>query len=269
MKNDRKSISDRHLNILNMVRENGDVKVEDIAREFGISEMTVRRDLQLLSEKNLLLRVHGGAVSLANVRSASDPTRELSVSRDSISAYAAMLVKNGDTIFINGSLTALRLLDYIQDREVDVYTNNGYALGRKYARGIRVRLTGGEIRGHILIGDSVMRTLLELTADKTFIGCAAVYDDGEFRYDIPTEIGINEAMITRTEGELYILADHTKLQKKANQVHSYGACIYDYPSTLVTDEMADPEIVQSLRSLGMQVVTVPLNKMEEMGKDRL
>ena len=67
MKNDRRSISERHQSILNMVRINGEVTVEDIAREFAISEMTVRRDLQVLSEKNLLGRVHGGAVSLANI----------------------------------------------------------------------------------------------------------------------------------------------------------------------------------------------------------
>ncbi len=258
MKNDRKSISDRHQNILNMVRENGEAKVEDIAREFGISEMTVRRDLQILSEKNLLCRVHGGAVSLSNVRLASDPAQEINICRESISAYAAGMVEEGDTIFINGSMTALGMLDHITDRQVEVYTNNGHVLGRNYARGVKVRLTGGEVRGYLLLGDAVMRALLELTADKTFIGCAAVYDDGEFRYDIPTEIGINEAMISRTEGELYILADHTKLQKRTNQAQSYGSCIYDHPCTLVTDELADPEIIQTLRSYGMQVVTVPL-----------
>lgn len=246
------------MNILNMVRENGEATVEEIAQEFGISEMTVRRDLQSLSEKSLLYRVHGGAVSLANAKLATDDKSEVSICRDRISAYASRFVANGDTLFINGSITALNLLDYVKDKQVNVHTNNLNVIGKNYASGVRIRLTGGEIRGYILIGDSVMRHLLEMTADKTFIGCAAVYDDGEFRYDVPTEIGINEAMISRTTKGLYILADHTKLQKRSNQISSYGSCIYDYPSTLITDELADPEIVDTLRSLGIQVIVVPI-----------
>ena len=258
MKNDRRSISERHQSILNMVRINGEVTVEDIAREFAISEMTVRRDLQVLSEKNLLGRVHGGAVSLANIHRVSDANAEVLACRDCISAYASRYVDDGDTIFINGSLTALKILENIRGKQVDVITNNAMVIGKNYDKGIRVKLTGGEVRGYVLVGDYVMKNLLEMQANKTFIGCAAVYDDGEFRYDIPTEIGINEAMISRTSEELYILADHSKLQWRTNQNQTYGSCIYEFPCTLITDELADEEIVESLKSQGIKVIMVPL-----------
>ncbi len=262
MRNDRRSISERHQNILTMVREKGEATVEMIAGEFGISEMTVRRDLQILSEKNLLCRIHGGAVSLANVRRTADEKTEISVCRNCISAYAARLAEDGDTLFINGSLTALGLLDYVKDKRLTVYTNNGNVVGKRYAKGIRIRLTGGELKGHVMVGDYVMRNLLELKADKTFIGCAAVYDDGEFRYDIPTEIGINEAMISRTTQGLYILADHSKLQRRIGQDQAYGSIAYDFPYTLITDEMASREHVETLRSLGIKVVLVPLDEQQ-------
>lgn len=260
MRNDRKSINERHQNILTMVREKGEATVEMIAREFGISEMTVRRDLQTLSEKNLLCRIHGGAVSLANVQRTADEKTEISVCRSCISAYASRFLADGDTLFINGSLTALDMLDYVKDKQLIVYTNNGNVVGKHYAKGIRIRLTGGELRGHVMVGDYVMKNLLELKADKTFIGCAAVYDDGEFRYDIPTEIGINEAMIARTK-QLYILADHSKLQRRSSQNQTYGSIAYEFPYTLVTDELANQEHVDTLRSLGIHVIMVPLDGM--------
>jgi DeoR/GlpR family transcriptional regulator of sugar metabolism len=102
-----------------------------------------------------------------------------------------------------------------------------------------------------------MRNLLSMTADKAFLGCAAVYEDGEFRYDIPTEIGINEAMISRTAKEIYILADHTKIRKRESQENSYGSCTYDKPCTLITDEEANPVSIERIRRHGINVIIVP------------
>ena len=120
-------------------------------------------------------------------------------------------------------------------------------------------LTGGELRDHVMVGDYVMRNLLNMTANKTFIGCAAISSQGEFCYNIPMEIGINEAMISRTTQGLYILADHTKLQKTGFTEHRYGSCTYEGPWTLITDEKADPDIVAELRNMGKQVYVVGID----------
>lgn len=60
MKNNRKAVDERHMKILNMIRERGEVKVEDLAKIFQISPMTVRRDMQYLEEEKLISRIHGG-----------------------------------------------------------------------------------------------------------------------------------------------------------------------------------------------------------------
>jgi DeoR/GlpR family transcriptional regulator of sugar metabolism len=109
-----------------------------------------------------------------------------------------------------------------------------------------------------MIGDYVMRNLLNMSADKTFIGCAAVYDDGEFRYDIPTEIGINEAMISMTTGDIYILADHSKILRRGVHENSYGSCTYDRQVTLITDDAVSTAVVERLRRTGMEVIMVPV-----------
>lgn len=258
MKNNRKAVDERQQKILDMVRERSEVKVEDLARTFRISMMTVRRDLQVLEEQKLLRRIYGGAISMEKVHAMATEDELIEICRDQISEYAAQFVENGDTLFINGSRTALNILKHTKNKKVTVMTNNCWAIDEVYPEGVSVHFTGGEIRSHVMVGEYVMRNLLMLTADKTFLGCAAVYDDGEFRYDIPTEIGINEAMIGRTVKELYILADHTKIHKRGNRENTYGSCSYDRPCTLITDDRADAAVVERLRHDGLNVILVPI-----------
>ena len=260
MKKDKKSVDLRQQNILKYVRENGEVRSDDIAEIFGISLMTVRRDLQYLANKGLLHRTHGGAATIDAFYNTRKLSAEINLCRDSISEYAASFVDNGDTLFINGSRTALSLLRFVGNKKVHVITNNGWTVGADYPEGVSVRLTGGYLRGRILLGDLTMQSILESSVDKTFIGCAAVYEDGEFVYDIPTEIGINEVMISRTRQHVYIVADHTKLHTREDRSSSYGSCTYDCEYTLITDELADPVIVDHLRQNGADIVLVPIKK---------
>lgn len=260
MKNNQKAVEERQSKILHLIRSKGEVKVTELADTFQISMMTVRRDLKYLEKEKLLSRTHGGAVSMEKAEQAMTQDEKITLCRDRISEYAARYVENNDTVFMNGSRTALNLLKYVTDKKVAVYTNNCYAIGENFPEGISLHFTGGEIRNNVMIGEYVMRNLLAMTADKTFIGCAAVYDDGEFRYDIPTEIGINEAMISRTGKGVYILADHTKIQKREAHQNSYGSCIYDCPCTLITDENANTTAVEKLRQHGIHVILVPTGR---------
>ena len=256
MKNNRKAVEARQEKILNMVREQGEVRAEELAAAFGVSAMTVRRDLDILERQKLLKRNHGGAVSFERAHTTRRIGAEVQVFRDQISRFSARYLSDGDSVFINGSRVALNMLEYCRNKRIRVFTNNGHAIGQRYPEGISVHFTGGEMRGSVMIGEYVVRNLLTVTADKTFLGCAAVYDNGEFRYDIPTEIAINEMMISRTQGEIYVLADHSKLKKRSEEEHFHSGVTYERPITLVTDSGADPEIVERLRESGVQVVLV-------------
>ena len=258
MKRDQSSVEWRRSLILKKVREEGSVKVDDLAQEFSLSAMTVRRDLQYLEDMNLVTRFYGGATVNPEYRCVSEE-EELELYRRQLGRYAATKVLNGETIFINGSMAALGLLDYLTAHNVHVITNNANAVNKKRHKGLTVALTGGELREHVMVGESVMRFLLDSTADKTFLGCAGITPNGEFCYNIPMEIGINETMIARTTKELYILADHTKLNRPESNIPKYGSCTYDRQVTLITDEKADPKTVESLRKLGIEVCLVGLN----------
>ena len=258
MKNSRKAVEERQMNILNLVRTREEVSAEEVASTFGISKMTVRRDLQYLEDRGLLKRTHGGAISLKRGSGPVTEEEKIGFCRDSISKFAARFVADGDMLFINGSMTALNMLSYLDEKRVQVFTNNCAAVSQEFPEHVSIHLTGGEVRSGVMIGDYVMRNLLNMSADKTFIGCAAVYDDGEFRYDIPTEIGINEAMISMTTGDIYILADHSKILRRSVHENSYGSCTYDRQVILITDDTVSSAVVERLRRTGMEVVLVPV-----------
>ena len=258
MKRPRSSVDERRLEILKKIQAQDEIKVEQLAEEFGLSLMTVRRDLQFLESRQLITRFYGGATAKLTSRPLTE-AEEIQMYRQRIAQFATRFISSGDTLFINGSKTALDALRYLQVSGVHVITNNGAAIGMKYPPGVTVTLTGGEPRDHVMVGDYVMRNLLNMTANKTFIGCAAITAQGEFCYNIPMEIGINEAMISRTTQGLYILADHTKLQKTASTENRYGSCIYEGHWTLITDEKVDPEIVAELRAMGKHVYVVGID----------
>ena len=184
MKRDQSSVERRRSQILKKIREEEEVKVEDLAQEFGLSCMTVRRDLQYLEDRNLVTRFYGGATVNPEYRCVS-AEEELALYRRQLSRYAATKVLNGETLFINGSTAALGMLDYITAHNVHIITNNGMAVTKKHHKDITVTLTGGELREHVMTGETVMRYLLNSTADKTFLGCAGVTPNGEFCYNIP------------------------------------------------------------------------------------
>ena len=165
MKRDYESVERRRSQILKLIREQESVKVEDLAELFHMSTMSVRRDLQYLEDRNLVTRFYGGARANAAFRYKT-PEEELAMYRKLLSRYAATKVDAGDTIFINGSSSALGLLDYLTVHDVHVITNNGFAAVKTYPKSVTITLTGGELREHIMVGDSVMRRLLNETASQ-------------------------------------------------------------------------------------------------------
>ena len=170
MKNSKANVEARQKNILQYVRKAGEVNSYDLVDEFKISIMTVRRDLEELEQKHLLKRTHGGACTLDYVKGSKSLSKNIRICRDLISRYASSLIKDNDRIFINGSRTALKMLEYVGNKNVTVYTNNGLAFGRKFPENVSIHMTGGELRNHILVGDATMRNILDVTANKTFIG---------------------------------------------------------------------------------------------------
>ena len=261
MKRDRQSVNLRHAEMLALIRQRQEVMVEELSDIFGISTMTVRRDLQVLEEQGKISRFHGGAT--VDVRTVSAEEKdEVALYRRLIARRAAAEVEDGDTLLINGSNTALAMLDYLKGKSAVVFTNNGLAVGRRYPAGIDIQLSGGALRGspHILVGDLAMRNLMDVHARKAFLGCAGISQDGEILGGIPSELGINETMIEHSD-TYYILADYTKIGKTS----AYASFHLEKKGCVITDERAPESVLEKLSAIGMDVLQVRKSDYPDIG----
>jgi DeoR/GlpR family transcriptional regulator of sugar metabolism len=118
---------ERYRHILSALDRDGRISVEDMSQTFGISQVTIRNDLQYLASQNLLLRTHGGAIPNKQVeRDLSFSTRLHlhSPEKDRIGAAAASLVRDGDVIALDASTTALAIVSHlIHHRDLTIITN--------------------------------------------------------------------------------------------------------------------------------------------------
>ena len=237
--------------MLALIHQRQEILVEELCRIFNISAMTARRDLQALEEQGKISRFHGGA-TVEVTDAVSSERAGISICRSWIARYAASLVEDGDRILINGSDTALALLDYLDGRRVTVYTNTGHAIDRHYPEDIDLQLFGGTVRAsHILTGDLTLRNLMDVRADKAFLGCTGISPAGEILCGIPSELGINETLISHAE-QYFILADHSKIGRSS----PYASFLLEKPGCIVTDELAPLSVTERLRERGMEVVRV-------------
>lgn len=251
MKTSRDIVENRRARLLAIIEKTGDIRVPDIADHLRVSEITIRRDLQVLEDQKIIERYYGGA--RIRPRTPKKAMSDLMVCRENIARKAAAFVHDGDTIFINTSSTAINMIKYIAAKDVTVITNNGNAILAQKPYGVKVLLTGGElynVKG-TLVGEFAKNNLMKVTAKSTFIGCAAFSLENGMMSCLVNEVDLNHAMITRTTGNVYLLADHTKLGKNSN----FTSCSIEEISHLITDDRAPRDFLDEIRTRGVEVIT--------------
>ncbi len=257
MKRERAYVDGRRKQILEIMKENPKVRVDDLAERFQVSLITIRRDLQYLEDRNQLVRFYGGA-TFANQEEIKE--NEIKLYRSLIAQYAATLVENGDSLFINTSANALQMLEYIDKTNVTVITNNGKAIHTNHASGVSVILTGGELRHpkNAMLGDFAMRNLQTVFPKKAFMGCSGISTMSGMTTEIAGEVKINELMIHNATREVYVLADHTKVGKNS----SFTSSPIQGIKHLITDEKAPQEVLSELENAGVQIHLVQKERLK-------
>lgn len=248
MKRERAFVDNRRNQIIDILKKNPEVRVDELSQKLGVSLITIRRDLQYLEDNHQLTRFYGGAKSQNHQVSQVD---EIQMYRELIARYAATLVEDGDSLFINTSSNALHMTRYIDRDNVTVITNNGKAINSEHGKGVSVIMTGGELRypKEAMVGDFAIRNLLTVFAKKAFVGCSGISPLTGMTTEIATEVNINELMIDHATQDVYILADHTKIGKNS----SFTSCTIDKVKHLITDEKAPEDILELLRAEGVRI----------------
>ena len=242
--------------ILETVRDTRQVTVDDLSQRFGVSEVTIRRDLREMDAQGMLRRAHGGAV--AAVSELPEPPviqrmAEAENCKACIGRSAARLVSDGDSVFIgSGSTTAHVARNLMNHQRLTVVTNAlNVATELAAAVGVAVVVTGGIMRASelSLVGHIAEQSLREVRVDKVIMGMRAISLEAGLTNDYLPEV-LTDRTIIEMSPKLIVVADHSKFGKVASAYISGVERI----STLVTDEEADSVLLSRLRDMGIQVI---------------
>ncbi len=232
--------------ILSHVKENEFVDISYLKTALNVSEMTVRRDLKKLEEDNALVRVLGGARCIPNGAYEAPVDKRVkfhSDEKDKAARYAASLIREGDSIFMDASSTIYAMVPYLQT-EMTVITNNISICTRlKDNEKIKVILLGGSLRRSAmsLVGQETIHMIGHYYVDKAFLSSkAADYEHGI--YDATAdEAEVKKAMMNSSR-ETYFLMDHYKLNSRA----FYKVCSLGDADGLIIDKTEDSYVKEFL-----------------------
>jgi DeoR/GlpR family transcriptional regulator of sugar metabolism len=237
--------------ILRAVRT-GTAHVTALADEFGVSEMTVRRDLQALASDGKLERVHGGAVNVESERPFSEIVVERLESKDRIGRAAAALVEDGQTVMIDIGTTTLQVARHLRGRSLTVITTNLAVYEELLPEpDIELVLPGGAVRRNYLslVGMLAEDALRRLRADIAFLGTSGIDADLAVWDTTMVEVPIKRAMIAAGQRTV-LLADAAKFGMDA----MVRVCEASELDAIVTDEPVPTGRRRALDEAGVEVI---------------
>lgn len=208
----------RQAAILERVRAAGGVRVTELAAEFGVSDMTIRRDLDALHGQGLLAKVHGGA-TVADPSSADEPGFDAKSVRQLpekavIATRAAQLVRPGAAVALSAGTTTAELARRLVDVPGLTVVTNSLPVAEVFHGGGRsdqtVILTGGvRTPSDALVGPLAVAAIGALHLDLLFLGVHGISERAGFTTPNLMEAETNRALIAAAD-RLVVLADHTK-----------------------------------------------------------
>jgi DeoR/GlpR family transcriptional regulator of sugar metabolism len=249
---------ERHEKILNLLKEKGSARVVELGESLGVSEITIRRDLEVLERAHFLERTHGGAIlsrRLSLEPQYSAKYHEHIKEKRQIGAVAAELVEPKETIFIGSGSTTLQIFGQLFGKKVRVITSNAGAVGECQSSDIELILTGGNYReqSHSFTGPLALHSIKRFYANKCFIGVDGV----SLQYGLTTpnleEAEIAQAIINNTHGQVIVVADASKMGVVADCLSAPIAKM----DILVVDSSFHEDYRHELEELGIQIVIAP------------
>jgi len=212
----------RQEQILGHVREHGFVRISELAESIGVSKMTIRRDIDGLSDAGLLERVHGGARDLSGSRS-HEPSFEQKAGQEhaekqAIASLAVSLVSPGSAVGLSAGTTTMelaRLLTRIPDLTI---VTNSLRVAKVFLEGPAtsptnrsdVILTGGTpTPSDALAGPVSVWSLAQLHVDTLFLGVHGIDEGAGFTSPNLVEAETDRALVKSAQ-KVVVVADHTK-----------------------------------------------------------
>ncbi|MFF3906658.1 DeoR/GlpR family DNA-binding transcription regulator [Streptomyces sp. NPDC001848] len=249
--------------ILDEVRRRGGVRVNELTRKLGVSDMTVRRDLDALARQGVLEKVHGGAVPVVEA-STHEPGFEAKsglelTAKEDIARAAAELVTPGTAIALSGGTTTYALAQHLLDvpdltivtnsvRVADVFHAAQRTSGQRQGAATVVLTGGVRTPSDSLVGPVADRAIASLHFDVLFLGVHGISLEAGLSTPNLAEAETNRQLV-QSARRVVVVADHTKWGTVG--LSSFAAL--EEVDTLVTDAGlptdARTEISEHLRRL--------------------
>lgn len=236
---------ERQAKILQAIRDNGVIETDALTNMFGVSHVTIRRDLNDLAEQNLIKLEHGGATSIFMLEGYPEPMYETKIHFDSakkiaMAKVAMELISNGDTLLIDAGTTTYFLAEELAKQgfnELTIITPDikvGCALTRN--PNYQVIMLGGVLRKSFynVYGTFIEDELDRLWATKVFLtfDCASI--SRGLSLTIFEEISIKHKMLNISD-RIFAYGDSSKFGKEG----LYDACGWEKISCVIVDDAID------------------------------
>ena len=246
---------ERHRIILQLLKEKSIVKIQEVMDLTKSSESTIRRDFSLLEEQRFLKRIHGGASRLQGklqepsmIEKSSKNLQE----KRQIAKYAAGLVEEGDTIYLDAGSTVMEMIGFLPNKNIVVVTNGLMHVSPLLNNGISTYLIGGLIKPNTnaFIGRGALASLDLYRFDKCFMGINGIHPQLGFTTPDQEEAMVKQKAISLSR-ESYVLADSTKFSEisfaKIADIHS---------AAIITNELDDDSEQIYKNRTNIKVVTM-------------
>jgi DeoR family fructose operon transcriptional repressor len=246
--------SERQDELLRKVRLNKIVRIKELAAEYGVHEMTVRRDLDQLAERGQVKRFHGGA--RINEKQAEELSHFLRSSqniaeKDRIARAAFELIEDGDAIALDASTSSLALARLLNARSVQAFVTSLDAANVLATSGVPFVLIGGQFNfgARSFYGTFFQQTLDQLHPDKVFIS-AKGYSLKEGFTDASLELSEAKIALRETGATMVALVDHSKFGKSSLTTIART----DQVDIVVTDRSPSEEIQEEFHRADVRLI---------------
>jgi DeoR family transcriptional regulator, fructose operon transcriptional repressor len=259
---------ERRMALADLLKQNPVLTIDELARQFGVSPQTMRRDFQYLADQGLLTRTHGGAVARSTDGLGFEGTFKLRTAqrapqKAAIARAALALVTPGSTVMMDASTSVLALAQRLpRDAELHAIVN-ALPIGSELSlrSGVTTTVVGGTLRPTSLSssGPLAETMLRRLFADTAFISARGLSLERGLTEASPSESALKEIMIANSN-RVVALVDSSKFDRTAL---SFFGPVTDL-DVVVTDDEADSSLLRGLRERGIEVhvATVPATRGE-------
>lgn len=244
----------RHMRILEILRAEGGLVSKELSSVLGVSDDTIRRDLDELAEGGKLQRVHGGALPRSSVGTTYEERQAQSAEGKAVVARAALqLVEDGQVIVIDGGSTALQVVAHLPPelRATIVTHSPPVASALAVHPTAKVVVVGGTLDKEVLetVGSETIRAFASINADLCFLGVWSVHPDAGISYTSFEESRVAQAMIESAD-RVVALVTKEKLGTASPFVSAPARAL----THLATEPDVPDEMLEPYRQLGINVL---------------